>query len=166
MACQSNDTGRYEIDVRPFVGQGGTFPISTAGGMYPRWSRDGRELYYISPDAKMMAVPVRATAAAIEALYARGADVFAGLRVKVIEAPDEGAGARLELFDIRLDSFLERLGIENNDVLVAINDEPVDSIDAVVKALDAARDKQSFTADFTRDGEPFRLSLRALRVEP
>ena len=67
MACQSNDTGRYEIDVRPFVGQGGTFPISTAGGVYPRWSRDGRELYYISPDAKMMAVPVRATAAAIEA---------------------------------------------------------------------------------------------------
>jgi len=106
------------------------------------------------------------TAAAIEALYARGADVFAGLRVKVIEAPDEGAGARLELFDIRLDSFLERLGIENNDVLVAINEEPVDSIDAVVKALDAARDKESFTADFTRDGEPFRLSLRALRVEP
>jgi len=104
--------------------------------------------------------------ATIAALYARGADVFAGLRVKVVEVPDEGAGARLELFDIRLDSLLERLGIENNDVLVAINDEPVDSVDAVVKALAAARDKQSFTADFTRDGEPFRLSLRVLHLEP
>ena len=104
--------------------------------------------------------------AAIAALYARGADVFAGLRVKVVEDTEEGEGARLELFDIRIDSFLERLGIENKDVLVAINEEPVDSIDAVVKALEAARDKESFTADFTRDGEPFRLSLRLLRPEP
>lgn len=108
--------------------------------------------------------------ATISALYARGADVFAGLRVKVVEAaddaPPEAQGARLELFDIRLDSLLERLGIENNDVLVAINEAPVDSVDAVVKALEAARDKASFTADFTRDGEPFRLSLRVLQLEP
>jgi eukaryotic-like serine/threonine-protein kinase len=41
--------------------------ISTAGGVYPRWSRDGKELYFIAADAKMMAVSIRATAVAIDA---------------------------------------------------------------------------------------------------
>ena len=67
VAYQSTDTGRYEIYVRPFPAAGGQFPISTAGGVYPRWSRDGKELYYIAPDAKMMAVPIRATATMFEA---------------------------------------------------------------------------------------------------
>ena len=67
VAYQSNETGRYEIYVRPFSSRGGATPISTAGGVYPRWSRDGKELYYIAPDAKMMAVSIRATATTIEA---------------------------------------------------------------------------------------------------
>jgi Tol biopolymer transport system component len=67
VAYQSNETGRYEIYVRSLAGQGEPFSISTAGGVYPRWSRDGRELYFIAPDAKLMAVPIRATAAAIDA---------------------------------------------------------------------------------------------------
>ena len=67
VAYQSNETGRYEIYVRPFAGQGGPLPISTAGGVYPRWSRDGKELYFIAPDAKMMAVSIRATATMLEA---------------------------------------------------------------------------------------------------
>lgn len=97
-------------------------------------------------------------AATIAALYARGADVFAGLRMKLVDGPG------LELFDVRLDSFLERLGIEEKDVLVAIDEKPVNSVDAVVKALEAARDHESLTADFTRDGEPFRLTLSLRRV--
>jgi general secretion pathway protein C len=112
-------------------------------------------------------------AAAIAALYERGADVFAGLRVKVVAPssaaaqakatqPSEGepVDARLELFDIRLDSFLERLGIESGDVLVSIDEQPTESIDAVVRALEAAREHKSLVADFTRDGEPFRLSFQ------
>ena len=67
MAYQSNETGRYEVYVRPFPGRGGPIPISTAGGVYPRWSRDGKELYFIAPDAKLMAVPIRATTTMLEA---------------------------------------------------------------------------------------------------
>ena len=33
-------------------------PVSTNGGDYPRWRRDGTELYYIAPDGRLMAVPV------------------------------------------------------------------------------------------------------------
>jgi Tol biopolymer transport system component len=67
MAYQSNETGRYEIYVRPFPSGGAPIPISTAGGVYARWSRDGKELYFIAPDAKMMAVSIRATATRLEA---------------------------------------------------------------------------------------------------
>jgi Tol biopolymer transport system component len=67
VAYQSNETGRYEIYLRPFPGDGGSVPVSTAGGVYPRWSRDGKEVYFIAPDAKLMAVPIRTTAASVEA---------------------------------------------------------------------------------------------------
>jgi serine/threonine protein kinase/Tol biopolymer transport system component len=67
MAYQSNETGRYEIYVRPFPSRGGATPVSTGGGVYPRWSRDGNELYFIAPDAKMMAVPIRTTATTLDA---------------------------------------------------------------------------------------------------
>ena len=32
--------------------------VSPGGGVMPRWRRNGKELFYISPDSKMMAVPV------------------------------------------------------------------------------------------------------------
>ena len=59
MAYQSNETGRYEIYVRPFPSGSGPIPVSTAGGVYPRWSRDGREIYFVAPDATLMAVKLR-----------------------------------------------------------------------------------------------------------
>ena len=56
VAYQSNESGINQIYVRPFPGPGGQWQISTAGGVQPRWGRDGRELYYIAPDGKLMAV--------------------------------------------------------------------------------------------------------------
>jgi eukaryotic-like serine/threonine-protein kinase len=67
VAYQSNETGRFEIYVRPFPGPGAPIPISSAGGVYARWSRDGNELYYLAPDATMMAVPIRRTPTALSA---------------------------------------------------------------------------------------------------
>ena len=59
VAYQSNETGRYEIYVRPFPAGRQSFPISTGGGVYPRWSRDGKELYFIAPDAKLMVASIQ-----------------------------------------------------------------------------------------------------------
>jgi eukaryotic-like serine/threonine-protein kinase len=67
IAYQSNETGRFEIYVRPFPGPGVAIPISTAGGIYARWSRDGSELYYVAPDATMMAARVRQSGATLAA---------------------------------------------------------------------------------------------------
>jgi serine/threonine-protein kinase len=46
LAYTSNETGRYEIYVRPFPGPGGATQVSADGGDQPMWSRDGRELFY------------------------------------------------------------------------------------------------------------------------
>jgi Tol biopolymer transport system component len=62
LAYASNESGRYETYVRPFPGPGGTLQVSTAGGTQPRWSKDGWELFYVSPDGHLMAVPIRAAA--------------------------------------------------------------------------------------------------------
>jgi serine/threonine-protein kinase len=60
-AYMSNDSGRMEVYVRPFPGPGGKWQISTAGGNWPRWSADGKEIFYRSADDKLMSVPVNAT---------------------------------------------------------------------------------------------------------
>ena len=76
IAYISNESGQPEIYVRPFVTPGsansagnlarGQWQVSTAGGIYPRWRRDGKELYYIGVDGQMMAVPISATSTTLE----------------------------------------------------------------------------------------------------
>ena len=63
----SNESGSYEIYVRPFPGPGGKWQISRSTGSQARWRGDGRELYYLSPDGKMMAVEAKTTASGFEA---------------------------------------------------------------------------------------------------
>jgi Tol biopolymer transport system component len=58
MAYASNETGKMEIYVSPFPGGNGKWQVSTGGGQEPRWRQDGKELFYLSPDGKMMAAPV------------------------------------------------------------------------------------------------------------
>ena len=58
VAYQSNESGRDEIYVRPFPGPGGQWQISVDGGIAPRWRRDGKEIYFVSPDRSMMAAVV------------------------------------------------------------------------------------------------------------
>jgi serine/threonine-protein kinase len=55
LAYQSNESGSYEVYVRPFPGPGGKWQIST-GGLYPKWSHNGKELFYRTTDSKVMAV--------------------------------------------------------------------------------------------------------------
>ena len=59
MAFVSDESGSSEVYVVPFTGSGDKKRISTAGGISPRWSRDGKELFYVSPDSgSIMAVAV------------------------------------------------------------------------------------------------------------
>jgi Tol biopolymer transport system component len=60
VAYASDESGRLEIYLRTFPISSGQWPVSIGGGVTPRWRRDGQEIYYIAPDAKLMAVTVAA----------------------------------------------------------------------------------------------------------
>jgi eukaryotic-like serine/threonine-protein kinase len=55
LACTSNESGRFEVYARPYPGPGIKVQISTAGGVEPLWSKDGRELFYRSGQRVMSA---------------------------------------------------------------------------------------------------------------
>jgi Tol biopolymer transport system component len=59
MAYVSDESGRDEVYVQRFPGGGGKVLISTEGGARPQWRREGRELFYVSADAKLMCVDVK-----------------------------------------------------------------------------------------------------------
>ena len=63
IAYMSGESGRQEVYVGPFPSGGGRWQVSTGGGSGPRWSRDGRELFYVGAGGTLMAVPVAAGAA-------------------------------------------------------------------------------------------------------
>jgi hypothetical protein len=52
----SNKSGRDEIYVQPMPPVTGETKVSINGGHSPRWGHDGKELFFVSPDAEMMAV--------------------------------------------------------------------------------------------------------------
>ena len=59
LAYEANDSGRFEIYVRPFPNvNSGHWTVSTNGGTRPIWSRSGQELVYVSPTGALMRVGV------------------------------------------------------------------------------------------------------------
>jgi dipeptidyl aminopeptidase/acylaminoacyl peptidase len=61
VAYSSDESGRFEVYAQPFGTQGTRLQISPDGGSQPIWRRDGRELFYLSADRRLMAVGVRST---------------------------------------------------------------------------------------------------------
>jgi Tol biopolymer transport system component/predicted Ser/Thr protein kinase len=60
VAYTSNESGKFGVYVETFPRSDRKWPVSTTGGYEPRWRADGREIYYLSEDRKLMAVPVGA----------------------------------------------------------------------------------------------------------
>jgi Tol biopolymer transport system component len=67
LAYTSSETGRDEIYVVPFPGLAHSIQISISGGDQPRWRRDGKEIYYVAPDGKMMAVAIQLAGNSLQA---------------------------------------------------------------------------------------------------
>jgi eukaryotic-like serine/threonine-protein kinase len=60
IAYATNDSGQHQIVVQSFPDPNvGRWQITAQGGVEPKWRRDGRELYYLAFDGKMMAVPIK-----------------------------------------------------------------------------------------------------------
>jgi eukaryotic-like serine/threonine-protein kinase len=59
VAYCSDESGRDEVYVQSFPVAGNKVLISTEGGTQPRWRRDGKELFYLAADGKLMALEVK-----------------------------------------------------------------------------------------------------------
>jgi Tol biopolymer transport system component len=75
VAYNSDESGTPETYVRPFLPAGGKWQVSTQGGVQPVWRSDGRELYYVALDGKIMAAEVKP-----------GSDFSAGLPVPLFDS--------------------------------------------------------------------------------
>jgi len=71
VAYASNESGQYEVYIRPFDGPGGKWQVSVAGGDAPCWRKDGRELYYFSADKRIMVADVGEKTGSIEISHVR-----------------------------------------------------------------------------------------------
>jgi serine/threonine-protein kinase len=62
LAYSSDESGTYEIYVRPFPLAGGSkWQVSFGGGKVPFWSRDGKNLYFQTPDLRIMVAAYKAS---------------------------------------------------------------------------------------------------------
>ena len=62
IAYVSDESGSNQVYIAPFPGPGGKWQASSVGGTEPRWRGDGKELFYLAPDNKLMAVGVNVSA--------------------------------------------------------------------------------------------------------
>jgi Tol biopolymer transport system component len=96
VAYQSNENGSFEIYVQPFPGPGARYLVSRGGGSQVRWNRNGKELFYVALDGRLMSVPIRLDAGGFEAgapvpLFSttmRGAEIQSGNRQQYAVSAD------------------------------------------------------------------------------
>jgi eukaryotic-like serine/threonine-protein kinase len=67
IAYVSNESGIFEVYVRPFPSGEGKWPISVAGGTEPRWRGDGKELFYLASDNSLQVVSITTTTSRLDA---------------------------------------------------------------------------------------------------
>jgi len=58
IAYESNESGRSEVYVMSYEGPAGKWQVSTRGGRDPAWRADGRELFYLTDEFRIMSVPI------------------------------------------------------------------------------------------------------------
>ena len=83
---EASAVGDDQIYIQPFPATGARWQVSTDGGFYPRWGRDGKMLYFLSKDLGMMAVTVDTA----------GAEFHAGPPRELFQAPLDGLSSFFE----------------------------------------------------------------------
>ena len=58
----TDESGRWDVYVRPFGESGAVWRVSRGGGRHPRWSGNGRQLFYVTPDGMLMSASIDAGA--------------------------------------------------------------------------------------------------------
>ena len=66
IAFASNESGKFEVYVQAFPTSQGKWQVSTGGGAHPVWSKNGKEIFYLAPDKKLMAVDIKPSGTSFE----------------------------------------------------------------------------------------------------
>ena len=129
LAYSSNESGRFEVYVRPFPGPGGKWQVSADGGLWPTWSKTRPELLYGTAGGEIMM-----------ASYAAGEDSFRSERpVPWSDVHFEWLGAETGSFDLHPDG--ERVALR-----LAV-DESGDAPDSVVVVCNCFDELRRLTAE-------------------
>ncbi len=80
VAYVSNESGRSEVYGISYPGPGGKRQISTGGGQAPLWRRDGKELFYVTPNGDLMAAAIDAHTGTLE--VGKTERLFGGISVR------------------------------------------------------------------------------------
>ena len=103
LAYTSSESAGDEVFVRPFPNvNDGRWQISTAGGTAPRWSRDGRELYFEDVNVNLFAVPVRTSPTFSSGTPKKLIDASAGLAGSVVVPYYDPTADGRSFFAVRL----------------------------------------------------------------
>ena len=93
LAYVSDESGVPQIYVETFPSSGGKWQVSTSGGYHIAWRQDGKELFYVAADRKMMAVDIKGEGANFEAgppkpLFELRVPTFTGSQAQFAVTPD------------------------------------------------------------------------------
>ncbi len=123
-AYTSYETGQPEVHVRHFPGtnDGGDWKISSVSGRRPRWSRDGRTIYYVSSDNKSVRAVLVTTGTAVTAgvtstvmttdrEYGAAWDVDRATGRMLVTEPVSATGVRMVVVQRWLEAFAQRVSL-------------------------------------------------------
>jgi serine/threonine-protein kinase len=128
VAYTSNESGTFEVYVRPFPGPGPRTPISTGGGQFPIWSRSRHELFFRALDGRIMVVS-----------YRQG-DSFAPGPVQVWSAMRSLARGPVPIYDLARDG--KRFAVVLNPDGTG-EEKPIKSVTILLNFLDELRRRGS-----------------------
>jgi dipeptidyl aminopeptidase/acylaminoacyl peptidase len=94
LAYESDNSGPFEVYVRPFPDTGGQWLLSAAGGFRPVWAPNGRELFYEAPGGAIMVVQIDAVG---------GVWKTAGNPAKIVDGRYVTSGGSIRNFDVSAD---------------------------------------------------------------
>jgi eukaryotic-like serine/threonine-protein kinase len=109
VAYASNESGKWEIYITSFPDAHGKWQVSNGGGDQPRWRGDGKEIFYLAADGKILAVPVK-----------EGANFNPGAPIALFQANQRALVATSELlaYDVTPDGqrFLINTHVKNGEI--------------------------------------------------
>ena len=93
----------------------------------------------------------------IAKIFEQGPELLAGVEFDPVKQGDGVVGVSID--EVPMDSLLDRLGIEKGDIVLALNDSPVVSLDAAIVALGDARTRAALVASLRRGGRDFAIDV-------